>query len=96
MKLLEGAYSCICLVNGVGMVAFRDPHGIRPLVLGRRTGPNGEEEEERGGRFRNRRKDGGGAKKKGREEGREGEEGRLCLHARTLKGISQTSCTHIH
>ena len=44
MKLLEGAYSCICLVNGVGMVAFRDPHGIRPLVLGRRTGPNGEEE----------------------------------------------------
>lgn len=44
MKLLEGAYSCICLVKGVGMVAFRDPHGIRPLVLGRRTGPDGEEE----------------------------------------------------
>jgi amidophosphoribosyltransferase len=43
MKLLEGAYSCICLVNGVGMVAFRDPHGIRPLVLGRREGPKGEE-----------------------------------------------------
>lgn len=43
MKLLEGAYSCICLVKGVGMVAFRDPHGIRPLVLGKRDGPDGEE-----------------------------------------------------
>lgn len=43
MRLLKGAYSCLSMVKGVGLVAFRDPFGIRPLILGRRASPLGEE-----------------------------------------------------
>ena len=32
----RGGYAIVSLVLGLGLVAFRDPHGIRPLVLGRR------------------------------------------------------------
>jgi amidophosphoribosyltransferase len=34
LKQLEGAYSLVCL-TGEGMIACRDPLGIRPLVMGR-------------------------------------------------------------
>ncbi len=35
-KRCKGAYSVVSLIGGQGIVAFRDPHGIRPLQLGRR------------------------------------------------------------
>lgn len=37
---VEGSYSCVMLVTGLGLVAFRDPKGIRPLIYG--SNPNGD------------------------------------------------------
>jgi len=42
-KKASGAYAVVSLVIGYGLVAFRDPFGIRPLVLGRRL-VDGEKE----------------------------------------------------
>ncbi|MGB5211793.1 MAG: amidophosphoribosyltransferase [Gammaproteobacteria bacterium] len=39
----RGAYAVAALVMKVGVVGFRDPHGIRPLVIGRRSTAAGEE-----------------------------------------------------
>jgi len=36
-----GGYAVVALIVGIGVVAFRDPHGIRPLVLGERRGEEG-------------------------------------------------------
>lgn len=37
----KGAYAALAMVTGYGIVAFRDPNGIRPLVIGKREGEMG-------------------------------------------------------
>jgi amidophosphoribosyltransferase len=39
----SGGYAVVAMIIGYGIVAFRDPHGIRPLVLGIRETANGVE-----------------------------------------------------
>ena len=39
----SGGYAVIIMIIGFGIVAFRDPNGIRPLILGKRKSEMGED-----------------------------------------------------
>ena len=39
----RGAYAIVAMIAGYGLLAFRDPHGIRPLIIGKHESENGVE-----------------------------------------------------
>jgi amidophosphoribosyltransferase len=41
---VTGSYSVVSTIIGKGLIAFRDPHGIRPLVMGERVNENGSKD----------------------------------------------------
>lgn len=38
---LQGAYAVVVMIAGVGLIAMRDPFGIRPLIIGQKQTPHG-------------------------------------------------------
>ena len=42
-KRCKGGYAAIAMINGAGIIGFRDPYGIRPIVYGERITDTGKE-----------------------------------------------------
>uniref|UniRef100_A0A7S0PXN7 Amidophosphoribosyltransferase n=1 Tax=Coccolithus braarudii TaxID=221442 RepID=A0A7S0PXN7_9EUKA len=39
MRRCTGGYAVVCMISSFGLLAFRDPNGIRPLAYGKREAP---------------------------------------------------------